>query len=322
MKNRNRQHGIRQLTETSPGSPLKGSDQPTRPPSTWTAGVIGLGLLAAMIWSYWPTLTTVVEAWINQPDYSHGILVAPLAVLFLWLRRDQMPVASFNPSFIGLVLLVGICVLRALAGRYYLLPLDAWTIPLWIMSAVWMLFGARCLRWCLPSIAFLWFMFPMPYSVEGWLSVPLQAIATKISTAGLLMLGQSALAEGNTIWLGDHQIFVEEACSGLRIFIGIFALAFAFVLFSRWAWWQKALALAAALPVALIANAARIIVTGLLYEFASGEAARRFSHDFAGITMIPLAAAIFWLFLVYLDRLFPEVELVSPVSRMAAASHD
>ncbi len=71
--------------------------------------------------------------------------------------------------------------------------------------------------------------------------------------------------------LGEHTLFVEEACSGMRIFFGIFALAFAFVLFSRWSWWQKVLVLLAAMPVAIVANVTRIVATGLLYQFVSSE---------------------------------------------------
>jgi exosortase len=197
---------------------------------------------------------------------------------------------------------------RILAGVFFLEPLDAWTLPLWVAASVLLLYGAGCLWWSLPSIVFLWFMIPLPWSIERWLSVPLQGIATQLSTFCLLLLGQPAIAEGNTIWLGDNQLFVEEACSGLRIFMGVFALAFAYVLFSRWAWWQKILLLFAAVPVALVANAARIVATALLNEYASGEAAERFNHDFAGIVMIPFAAVLFWGLLVYLARLLPEYE--------------
>ena len=156
-------------------------------------------------------------------------------------------------------------------------------------------------------------MVPIPFRAESWFSVPLQGIATKLSAAVLVSLGRPAIAEGHTILLGEHTLFVEEACSGLRIFVGIFALAFAFVLFSRWSWWQKGIVLVAALPVAIIANSIRIVATGLLYQWVSSEAAHGFSHDVAGFVMIPLAAALLWLLLVYLDKLFPVVEEISPL---------
>ncbi|MFV1995513.1 MAG: exosortase/archaeosortase family protein [Verrucomicrobiales bacterium] len=271
-------------------------------------------MLAAFLWAYWPTLVEMVHQWNIQPDYSHGFLVLPIALVFLWSRRANFPHTGLRPSVAGALVLLVACMLRITAGLLYMIPLDGWTIPLWLVGAVWLLYGRRCLAWALPSLVFLWFMVPIPYRAERWLSLPLQRIATKLSTATLLMLGQPALSEGNTIWLGDHQMFIAEACSGLRIFVGIFALAFAVVLFSRWSWWQKALTLVAAVPVAIIANVGRIVATALLYQFVSSEAATKFSHDISGLVMIPVAAALLWIFLVYLGRLFPEVEEVAPVS--------
>lgn len=265
-------------------------------------------MLLVLLWAYWPTLQEMVNKWESEPDYSHGYLVVPIAAVFLWSRRDWFPWNDLHPSWWGGAFLLAAVVMRVLAGLYYLLPLDGWTLPLTVAGAVWLLFGSAVLRWSWPSIVFLWFMVPIPFSAEHWLRVPLQSIATQLGTATLIMLGQPAVAEGNVILLGDHTLFVEEACSGLRIFVGIFALAFAFVLFSRWSWWQKALVLLATLPVAIIANVTRIVVTGILYQSVSSEAGQKFSHDMAGFVMIPLAALLLWMFLVYLDRLFPEVQ--------------
>ncbi|MBN1854026.1 MAG: exosortase/archaeosortase family protein [Pirellulales bacterium] len=272
----------------------------------------GFILLTTGAWAYWPTLREIVHQWNRTPDYSHGFLVVPIAVLFLWARRSSFPKSDLRPSIFGGALLLLACVLRILAGRYYLTPLDGWTIPFWVAGSVWLLYGKRCFFWSMPSIIFLWFMVPIPFAAERWLSVPAQGIATKLSTVVLQMLGQSAVAEGHTIWLGEHQLFVEDACSGLRIFFGIFALAFAFVLFSRWSFWQKLLVLVAAVPVAIIANVTRIVVTGLLYQLVSQSSAMRFCHDISGFVMIPFAAGLFWLFLIYLERLFPEIEEVAP----------
>ena len=300
-----------------------GISLPEEPLELRSSEISPLGLLAAgglvmlsLCWAYWPTLLETFAAWVKEPDYSHGFLVAPLAAFFLYLRRDELTRADLRPSAVGVVLLLTCLLLRFAAGFYFLQPLDRWTIPLWIMGCVWVLFGPACLRWALPSIVFLWFMFPLPYTAESLLSVPLQSLATKLSGASLLILGLPVLAEGNTLWIGDEQLFVEDACSGLRIFVGIFALAFAFIIFSRWPWWQKALTLVAALPIAIISNVLRIVGTGLLYHWVSGEAGRHFSHDFSGLVMIPIAAAMFWLFVKYLDRLLPEVETVSPTRHL------
>lgn len=271
----------------------------------------GILFVLATIWAYWPMICEMVGQWVSQPDYSHGFLVIPVVAFLLWIRRKKISIGDLQPSWWGALLLAAVAAIRLVSNVYFLGPIDSWTLPLWLMGGVWLLFGARCLQWSLAALAFLWFMIPIPFSAERLLSVPLQKIATKASTEILVTLGQPALAEGNTIWIGDNHLGVEEACSGIRILFGIYALAFAFVLISRWAWWQKTLALLAALPVAIAANVARIVVTGLLYQYSSSATAHRFMHDFSGLAMIPFAALLFWLFLIYLERLFPEVEEVS-----------
>jgi exosortase len=276
----------------------------------------GLAMLVAILWSYWPTLREMVHQWQTQPDYSHGFLVLPIAIFFLCYRRSSLPLSEMRPCWWGAVLLLTAVAARAAAGLYYLVPLDGWTLPLSIAGAVLLLFGRAVLWWSLPSIVFLWFMIPIPFSAERWLSVPLQAVATKLSTAALVFLGQPAIAEGNVILMGDTSLLVEEACSGMRIFVGIFALAFVFVLFSRWSWWLKMMMLVFALPIAIVTNAMRIVVTGLLYQWVSSEAGQKFSHDIAGFVMIPLAAGMFWLVSVYVDKLFLRFEDVDHPSKL------
>jgi exosortase len=279
--------------------------------SSWQFIAGAVAILAVGLWAYWPTLAETVHAWDTIPDYSHGYLVLPIAGWFLWARRNEFPGDKLSSSQWGWAFIAVALALRWFTAYIYIEAIDGWTLPLWIAGVVLLLFGSAVARWAAPAIIFLWFMFPLPFSAEMFLSQPLQSAATKISTATLQMLGQPALSEGNVILIGERQFEVAQACSGLRIFVGIFALAFAYVLFTRRAWWEKALLLLSAIPITLIANSTRIVATALLQQYVSGEAADRFTHDFAGWVMIPFAASLFWLFLVYLSRLFPEVETVN-----------
>src|SRR5262249_40927039 len=81
-------------------------------------------LLTAFVWAYWPTLNDIIGQWIHQPDYSHGFLVVPLALLFLWSRREQFPRGALHPSAWGVAILFVACVLRIAAGAFYLGPLE------------------------------------------------------------------------------------------------------------------------------------------------------------------------------------------------------
>lgn len=268
----------------------------------------GCVILALFVWAYWPTLRELVRDWDSEPDYSHGYFVLPLAVYFLWARRDCFPgVSRGHLLWPGIVLLCFSVALRYAAGLYYLQPIDNWSILLWVAGVVWLIGGWNWIRWCLPSILFLLFMFPLPYRMETMLSRPLQQVAAMISAWTLQCFGLSAFAQGNTIQLGNHRLEVEQACAGLTIFVGIAALAFAYMVLVKRGWWEKTLLVIAILPIALIANSARIVLTGLLQEFASESAAQKFSHDLAGWLMLPFAAILFALTLWYVDRLFPTV---------------
>ena len=136
------------------------------------------------------------------------------------------------------------------------------------------------------------------------LSAPLQRLATICSAFVMQVFGMPALADGNVILLGDHQIDIVEACSGLRMLMVFFALATAFVLLIRRPWPDKVLLLASAVPIALVSNIARIVLTGVLFETGvNSEAVHAFFHDAAGWLMMPFALVLLWAELTILSHL-------------------
>jgi exosortase len=283
--------------------------RPAKVDARWQVAAVAC-LAGLFVWTYWSTLVELVATWDREPDYSHGYLVVPVALFFLWARREQFPGFAERLAWPGLGLVALSIATHALGARYYLFPVEGWAILLWTAGAVWWLCGWRVLQWSLPSVLFLWFMVPLPYSYEHALSRPLQLTATKASAWVLQCLGQPALSENNTLYLNEP-IGIDEACSGLRIFMGIVALAFVYVVLVRRTWWEKAILAASVVPVALAANVARIVATALLFQCIAGETGRQRVHDWSGYAMVPLAAALFALVLWYLGKLVQTVDVVS-----------
>lgn len=263
-----------------------------------------LGL--AFLWVYWPTFVELAHAWNDEPDYSHGYFVVPLAVFFLWIRRDRIPAAQ-GPGWSGLLLIAAALGLHLYGSLYYLEPLHGWSMALWLTGAAWLVGGRRFCTWCLPSTLFLLFMVPLPYGLELKFRQPLQRIATEVSCWMLQSLGLPALAAGNVITIDDTEFEVARACSGLRIFVSIAALAFAYVVIVRRPWWTKVLIVASILPIAIVANAVRVTMVGAGYRLVSTPAAHRLVHDVAGWAVIPFAAALMGAFIWYLGQLIVQV---------------
>ncbi len=271
-------------------------------------------LLIAFIWSYWSTLVWMERQWRTEPDYSHGYLIIPLALVLVYSRLDSFPGLSRRISWAGVGLLLFAGFLRIFASFSYMDFLDGWSIVPWVAGAVWMLAGRSAVIWALPAIVFLILLVPLPFQIESMLSGNLQSVVTLISTGVLRILGFPAIAEGNTIWVGEKQMLVEEACSGLRIFVGMAAFAFFWASMTQRAWIDKVVILFSALPMAIVANTIRVVLTCCSFYWFNDTWARRL-HDGAGILMIFIAGGLLWCVKSYWELLYRPAKIVLPVSQ-------
>jgi exosortase len=172
--------------------------------------------------------------------------------------------------------------------------------------------GLTWLGWAWPSIAFLAFMVPLPWRIETALGPPLQFLATTASTYVLQTVGLMAFAEGNVIQLNDHKIGVVEACNGLSMLMTFVALSTAAALVVKRPLLDRLMLVASSVPVALLANIARITLTGVLHETVGGRVSSTFYHDLAGWVMMPLALAMYWLEIAVVSRVLVEVQHEAP----------
>jgi len=268
--------------------------------------IAGSCLGAILVWAYWPTLGEIWERWVSDPRYSHGYLVPVFSAYLLWMRRGQLAGKGITPNMWGMGFLVAGLGLHLTGARYYLDWISAASLLPTLAGLCLSLGGWKALRWAWPSIAFLGFMLPLPHRLEVALALPLQRVATQASTYVMQTIGLPAVAEGNIIIMEEARIGVAEACNGLGMLVTFFALATGVAIVLRRPWVDKLIVVLSAVPIALLANIARIIVTGLLAETAGPEVARDFFHVLAGWFMVPFALGLLWLELLLLSRLFIE----------------
>ncbi|MCL2743469.1 MAG: exosortase/archaeosortase family protein [Planctomycetaceae bacterium] len=270
------------------------------------------------LFAYFPAIVSLVSTWRHQIDYGHGFFVLPLVVLFLYLRFDTYPGTRSALTWFGLVPLLLCFYMRYVAATHFMDALEQWSILLWIFGIVWFFYGNRVFLWALPSLAYLAFMFPLPYRYEVLLRGKLQEMAAQFAAILLQIMREPAIAIKNTIRIGSHELEVAQACSGIRFLISILAIAFGAVLLMRRPWWQNVLVIAMAVPLAIFVNAARIAMTGILLVHFSdilekikpaGQNTGVFADEIAGITMIFVAVGIFFSFIWYIGKVFRQVEI-------------
>jgi exosortase len=165
--------------------------------------------------------------------------------------------------------------------------------------------GRQAMRWAWPSIAFLVFMLPLPSAMAVSLSHPLQRLATVISVNIIQMLGIPAAAYGNVIELTNSKLEVARACSGLRMLTLFFAVCVGAAFVIRGPLWEKLAIVLSAIPIALISNASRIVLTAIQREVYSTEKMDELMHDVAGYAMMPLAMLLTFGVIILLQKMFP-----------------
>lgn len=275
------------------------------------SAIVGGALLA---FAYLPNLLALSSIWQNEPNYSHGFLVIPIAAVILWRRLSDRPF-SWTPSRTSWgtwAVLATILALRALAYEKGFSWIETATIVPTAACVVYALGGAALLSRAWPAVAFLVFMLPLPPSINSTVSLPLQRIATKGSCFVLQLTGLWVVPSGNVIQIatpkGPEHLEVAMACNGLSMLMTLAATVTAAVVLVPMPVWKRIVVLLSALPIALISNIARIVATGWAYYLIHGELARERSHDWAGFLMMPLALLLVGVEILILSWLFDEHE--------------
>jgi exosortase len=131
-------------------------------------------------------------------------------------------------------------------------------------------------------LLFLFFMVPLPATLFYAVAFPLQSLAARNAAWVLDRLGVPVLLDGNVIHLTRLSLGVAEACSGIRSLISLFSGAVAWAVLTIPNIWVMMVFVAAVVPITILANAGRVVVTGLIAQWFGIEYAQGFFHTFSG----------------------------------------
>ena len=242
-------------------------------------------LVALLLLVYHRVFAKLIFDWYDLPDYSHGFLVPLFAAFLLWDRRRELLQTPVKQTWRGLPLVVfGLAVL--ILGVYGAdLFLSRISFILVMAGVIWALCGSAVLRVVRFPLLVLLLAIPFPAIIFNQITFPLQLLASRLASDVLPLLGVPTLHEGNVIELPVMKLEVAEACSGIRSLMSLFTLAIFYGYFiERTTARRVALALAS-VPIAVLANAARIVGTGLCVQYWDPDKALGFFHEFSGWVM-------------------------------------
>ena len=244
-------------------------------------GAIAAGITAiAFLALFGQPLVTLVQDWWNVPEAGHGLLLAPVGAWLAWrsgIRKDAAPNRA-----LGIGMLVTAVLIRYVSG----LAAEPFTMRESMVLALAGLtvyhFGYRQLvTWWLP-FTLIALSVPLPELVTQRLALPLQFKASQMGAALLTSRHVPVLLSGNIIRMPGHELFVTEACSGLRSLTALLSLGVLMGGLMLSSPLSRVALIALAIPVAIVINGVRVFLTGFLVYFVSPELGTGFMHSTEG----------------------------------------
>jgi exosortase len=266
---------------------------------------------------YRGVLVKLVHDWGHDENYSHGFLIVPVALYFVYERWARLRAAALRPSLLGLIVVLGgflVLIAGVLGAELFLTRISMLVV---IAGAILFALGWAHLRILTFPLAFLLLMIPLPAIIFNQIAFPLQLLASRFGEATLNLASIPVLREGNVIMLANTTLEVAEACSGIRSLVSLLTLGIVLGYFMDSRTWMRWVIALATIPIAIVTNGLRVAGTGIAAHYIGPEAATGFFHEFSGWLVFVAAFALLFLLMRALLLWRPPV---SPEPRGATAA--
>lgn len=273
---------------------------PAEPESTrgrlsWAAVAWFGGLL---ILCYAPILYRMAHQWATDADMGHGFFVPVVAGYIAWRRRNLLLATPRKTNNWGLVLVI-LAALQSLAAT---LGAELFTARLAFVIALFgvvlYLGGKAWVKILLFPLLLLLFMIPIPQIIYARLTLGLQMLASQLGETLISMVGIPVFRTGNVLELPSQSLDVVEACSGIRSLMSLTFLSLIYAYFTDNRVWMRWVLLFATIPIAILANGARVAITGMMSQINT-DLAKGAYHEMEGYIVFIVALGA----LVVLHRL-------------------
>ena len=257
-------------------------------------GLATLAVLVALL--YAPTVLWLFDRWtLSVWHHAHGLLILPVVGYFVLQELKPLAALPRTGSAWGFVILVPALLLHALDAGMHTQLLSAVALLMALPGFSLLLLGVPRTRAILFPLAFLAFALPIPLGFTEAIHLQLRHIATAGTSAIVPLFGIPVFVEGTTLHMATGALQVADACSGFSTLYAALAVA-CLTAYTVPSTGRKLLVLAAAAPLAILANLIRVVLLVLLVVWEGQDILETWVHPASGMLTFALALPlIFWL---------------------------
>ncbi len=248
---------------------------------------IAAGLLLLYVPPFYEFATTIWQ----DDAHAHGPLILAVVVWLIW---DQRTVIFAEYSRVapvaGLTLLVFGLLVYVLGYSQDVSILTIGSLAPVLAGVLLSMRGWQGIRRLWFPVFFVAFMVPLPGFFVDALTGPLKQSISEIAVKLLYAADYPIARSGVLLTIGQYELLVADACSGLHTMFSLSALGLLFMyMTARASLLHNAIMLGSILPIAFVANIIRVLVLILItYHFGDG-AGQGFLHGFSGIVLFVIS---------------------------------
>lgn len=265
---------------------------------TWWPIALGLAIL------YLPTYYMLANSLWQSEEQAHGPIVLAVSLFLIWRGRGVImdepgrSVRAF-PILGWVVLVFGLLIYAVGRSQDIILFEVGSQIPV-LLGILLITRGPSAAHALWFPLFFLLFMIPLPGFIVDAATGPLKQHVSILAENILYHFGYPIARSGVVLTIGQYQLMVADACSGLHSMFSLSAMGLLYLhLMQRTSITRNVILIASILPIAFIANVVRVMILVLVTYHFGDEAGQGFVHGFAGILLFVVGL----LFLFALDGL-------------------
>jgi len=270
----------------------------------------GAVIVGAYSLLYGRLVPDLVNDW-SFSTYSYGFLVPALAAYLVWEKRANLKRLPVSPSLWGNVALL-LAVLLFLLGEVLS---DSFLMRVSMVVATTALIQASLGNLFLKELAFpifyLALMIPVPFVLVNAIVNYLMFFDAKHAATILQLLGIPIYLDSNFLHLPNLTVEVAEGCSGIKSIFALFVLGIFYSHLLPVSGRLKVLVVASTIPLAVITNLFRIVVTVWLTYYIGPVVLESLFHKLTGTFNFLLS----FLLLIVLAELLRKKSAPAPLQR-------
>jgi len=282
------------LRSVLPGRGAAGSSD-----ASWFVALAGFAAMFVPV--YWWAANGIWQT----DEQAHGALILLVMLWLFWGLRQKIAAVEAQPAPGWGWPLFALGLFIYFVGRVFSISILEFGSQVFVAAGILLLIKGRAairIAW-FPLLYFV-FMIPLPGILVDAITGPLKQWISAIVVTLLYDVGYPISRSGVVLSIGQYQMLVADACSGLHSMYSLSALGTLFMyIMSRKSVVHNAIMMASILPIAFAANIVRVMVLVLITYHFGDAAGQGFLHGAAGMVLMLVALAFFFSLDAMLARL-------------------